>query len=733
MIARVIVDVLASEVDRIFDYEVPVQLNVEVGHRVLVPFGVKKIEGYVIELTSTSEYEISKLKQIICILDEVPIIKKEMISLMDFMCYKYHLRKIDVLRLCIPSQLRGGKVKPLTRQAISLVDIDKANEFINNATARQENQANVLRFLIENKTAFIKDLSNQFPISAINKLKELNLVNVYDENIKRTPNVVVKQDKKVELTTLQKDAVNIINNSNGEVVLLFGVTGSGKTEVYMHSIDKVLKEGKSAIMLVPEISLTPQVHSNFKARFGDNVAVLHSGLSAGERFDEWQKLLKGEARIAVGARSAIFAPLENLGLIIIDEEHDSSYTSDSNPRYNTIDIATFRGKFNNCPVVLGSATPSIESYYNAQIGKYRLAKLPVRANNKRLPTMYSVSLYDAIMQGDYKAISNFLCGKLNKAIEENKQSIVFLNRRGYVSFLRCSKCGYTPTCTDCEVSLVHHKEDNMLKCHFCDKRYRVITKCPECGSEALRNGAMGTQKIVDDLKTLFPNVPIFRLDNDTTTTKDSYQKILNEFESTAPSILVGTQMIAKGHDFPLVTLVGIVDADIGLHQSDFRASERCFQLVTQVAGRAGRSEFEGEVVLQSFKPKHYVYRFANNYDYEGFYKREIEIRRTTHFPPFASIVRVLVSCEDEQLCKETAQSIFRQVVEIKEKYFNDFIFCKGVACPVKRIKTKYRYEVIMRLKNDHFDEIIQQIYQIADKSKNKRVLIFVETNPQNLS
>ncbi|MGN1227212.1 MAG: primosomal protein N' [Christensenellales bacterium] len=733
MIAKVIVDVLASEVDKVFEYDVPVQLNVEVGHRVLVPFGYKKIEGYVIELADTSEYDVSKLKQIICILDDMPVIKKEMFALMDFMCQKYHLRKIDVLRLCLPSGLRGGKVKPLTMLAVKLNGTKDAEAFIVGASKRQENQVNVIKYLIEKGSALLKDLSNLYPISAINKLKELGIVEIYVEAVERVPHCNHKQDKVVELTPLQNKAVNVISKSNGNVVLLFGVTGSGKTEVYMHSIDKILKEGKSAIMLVPEISLTPQVHSNFKARFGDKVAVLHSGLSAGERLDEWQKLLRGDAQIAVGARSAIFAPLENLGLIIIDEEHDSSYTSDSNPRYNTIDVAKFRGQYNNCPVVLGSATPSIESFYKANQGEYKLVSLPVRANNKNLPTMYLINMFDCVIQGNYGAISNFLYDKLAKAIADKKQSILFLNRRGFVSFLRCGKCGYTPMCTDCEVSLVYHKEDEMLKCHFCDKRYKVLTKCPNCGWEGFRIGAIGTQKIVEEIKRLFPNVPVFRLDNDTVTTKDSYQKILSDFEKTAPSILIGTQMIAKGHDFPLVTLVGIVDADVGLHQSDFRANERCFQLVTQVAGRAGRSEFDGEVVLQSYKPKHYVYRFATNYDYEGFYKREIELRKTTHFPPFATIVRVLVSSEDKDVCVDYTGQLYKSILALRDKFYDDFVFCKAVACPVKRIKTKYRYQVIMRVKNDNFDKIIDNIYSIVDENKNKKCLVFVETNPQNLS
>lgn len=737
MIAKVIVDVSSSEIDKVFDYDIPVNINVEVGHRVCVPFGPKKIEGFVIAIEEDSSCEVSELKSISAIIDEQPVIKPEMIKLMEFLCKKNHLRKIDVLRLCLPSGLRGGKIKPKLLLAVRIARAEgseaKVAKFINDATARQNNQVEVLNYLKDKESALLKDVAEIFPISAVNKLKTLGLIEVFEVAINRAPLYKVKADKDVQLTQLQQNAVDVINKSNGKVVLLFGVTGSGKTEVYMHSIDKAIKEGKSAIMLVPEISLTPQVLSNFKARFGNSVAILHSGLSAGERLDEWFKLLRGEACIAVGARSAIFAPLDNLGLIIIDEEHDTSYTSDSNPRYNTIDVAKFRCEYNNCPVVLGSATPSVESYYRAKSGEYNLVKMPIRVNNKKMPIMYNVNMYDVVMAGKFDVLSDFLVNKLHEVVNNKKQAILFLNRRGYAAFLRCTKCGYAPFCTDCSVALVYHKEDSALKCHYCDKRYKTITVCPECGCEDFRFGSMGTQMVVNALKKFFPNVPVFRLDNDTVKSKDSYSKILGQFENTSPSFLVGTQMVAKGHDFPLVTLVGIVDADMGLYQNDFRANERTFQLITQVAGRAGRGDYEGEVVLQTFKPNYYVYRYANNYDYEGYYTREIALRHTANFPPFCSIVRILFSSENNDACRGLTSLTYKKVLSVKDVYFSDFIFCKAVACPVKRIKTKWRYQIIMRIKNDHFDAIMEKLYDIVDNTKDKQVVVFVEINPQNLS
>lgn len=733
MLASVIVDIQNSEVDKIFDYGVPINLNVRLGDRVLVPFGPKKVEGYVVELKEQTNYDLSKIKDIIAILDENPVILPEMLELMQYMVENYHLRKIDALRLFVPSQLRGGRVKQLTRLEVSLQNNEQMQLYIKNATKRQQNQVAVLEYLLQYGEAFLQDLSEKFPSSAINKLKELGLIDIQPVRVNRNPLYVQKQDKQIVLNAEQEKAVQSIMHAKGETILLYGVTGSGKTEVYMHCIKKVLEQGKTAIMLVPEISLTPQVLSNFKARFGDMVAILHSGLSSGERFDEWEKLLKGEAKIAVGARSAIFAPLQNLGLIIIDEEHDSSYASDSNPRYNTIEVAQYRAKYNNCAVVLGSATPSIESFYKAKMGKYKLATLPVRANKKQLPNIYSVNMYEAILEGEYNAISSHLASRLEECFKQKNQAIIFLNRRGFVSFLRCQKCGYTPECTDCEVSLVYHKEDNQLKCHFCDKRYHIIDTCPSCGAKEFRVGAMGTQKIEEDIKKLFPKVQTFRLDNDTTSSKDSLVQILTQFGNTKPSVLIGTQMIAKGHDFPNVSLVGIVDADIGLHQTDFRANERTFQLVTQVAGRAGRADIEGEVVLQSYKPKYYVYRYATNYDYEGFYEREIAVRETTDFPPFTSIVRVLVSGEDRQKVLDTLQSLYNDVLALKDVYMQDFKFCKAMACPVKKIKLKFRFQILLKLRNENKKEIISKIYDIIDKNYRQKVSIFVETNPQNLS
>ncbi|HBP43966.1 MAG TPA: primosomal protein N' [Clostridiales bacterium] len=531
------------------------------------------------------------------------------------------------------------------------------------------------------------------------------------------------------LTDKQKNAVDSIINNKNLFNLLFGVTGSGKTEVYMQVINYALKMGKTAIMLVPEISLTPKTVKQFRSRFGDKVAVLHSGLSDGEKFDEWYRLYTGEATIAVGARSAIFAPITNVGAIIIDEEHDSSYQSDNNPRFETITVAKIRAKYNNCPLVLGSATPTIESFYKAQIGEYNLITLDQRINNMPLPKMDIVDMCSEFRSGNKTMFSGQLLNDMSKAINNGEQIMLFLNRRGFSSFQMCRECGYIAKCTDCDISLVYHKEDNLLKCHYCGKKFKPLTVCPNCHKDTIKLGNTGTERIESQLSQLFPNTKVFRMDNDTTTSKNSHARILKEFENTRPAILVGTQMIAKGHDFPLVTLVGILDADLSLYYSDFRANEKTFQLVTQVAGRAGRADRVGHVVLQTFFPKHYVYNFCANYDYIRFYNKEINLRETASFPPFSKIVRILITSDNDEDAKNLTHDMFLKYKQLRIDNKDQFYFLEAMRSPHSKIKNKYRYQVLMRIKDNK--EIIKKIFDISNVITNKAT-IFTEINPQSL-
>ena len=735
MIAEVIVDISNGEVDRVFDYAVPDSLALERGMRVSVPFGKREIEGYVMELKDSTELPADKLKAITSVLDGYAVITEEMFSLMRFMREKYHLRIIDVLRLFIPSQMRGGRVKELKKQYVGLreeffsVDMD---EYIKKSARAQRD---VCFFLMENGATSLTEMNENFSAAAIRNLIARDILYVTSVEVKRSPYVQESGEGDFavrELTPSQKAAYEAIVSAKSATFLLHGITGSGKTEVYMRCISDALASGKSAIMLVPEISLTPQVFKIFKARFGDEVAILHSGLSAGERFDEWRRLISGQAHVAVGARSAIFAPVANIGVIIIDEEHDSSYVSESNPRYQTYEVADRRAEYNGCNLIMGSATPSIESYYYARCGKYRLVEMNTRVNERALPEMNIVDMTKEYAAGNNGVFSRRLESELYECVGGGNQAIIFLNRRGYSSYVMCRSCGYVAKCERCDVSLVYHKDENMLKCHYCGNRYSMLDVCPMCKSPHIKRGYVGTQQLVERLEAMFPDKEILRMDNDTTQTKDSHASILERFASKKASVLVGTQMIAKGHDFPDVTLVGIVDADMSLHFNDYRSSERTYQLITQVSGRAGRDAKAGKVVLQTYSPNHYVYRFAANGDYKGFYEKEINLRELTKYPPFSKIVRVLVTSESENDAFETLKKIYDDTMEYVNVCREDFAYAAAMKSPVKRIQSKFRMQMLVRI-TGRTEEALAKIYDITDKYKNNKATCFVEINPNNLS
>ncbi len=724
MIAKVIVDITSSAVDKIFDYNIPKDMTVTKGDRVLVPFGKKNIEGYVVDFASNSDYDKSKLKDIISKLDSQPLLTENNLRLCFFMQQKFFLRAIDIIKLCVPPYVLNGKQKDTT-----FVQLNP------NVTVKPTSikQLEILTLLKEVGEIRRDILFYKFSQSAYKTLLDKGALVLRQEKTYRKPTNSFEVAKKdIVLNAEQQKAVDTICKYKYNTFLLHGVTGSGKTEVYINVIKNALKQGKGAIMLVPEISLTPQMSARFKNAFGDTVAILHSSLKPGERFDEWNRLKNGEAKIAIGARSCIFAPIENLGVIVIDEEHDGSYYAESNPRFHTHEVARYLAYLNNCPLILGSATPSIESFYRVKTGEYTLISLPNRANQRELPNIEVVDMLGEVAKGNTNIFSYRLLAELEQCIADKKQAMIFINRRGFSSFLMCRECGYVPKCEDCDVSLVYHKEDNMLKCHYCQKRYKVPFKCPKCGSPSLRYGAVGTERIVEELKKMY-NVPIFRLDNDTTKDKSAYVDILTKFNNTSPAILVGTQMIAKGHDFNNVTLVGIVDADISLHFSDYRAVERTFQLITQVAGRAGRSDKEGKVVLQTYYPKHFAYRCACNYDYNAFFKREIKLREVSHFPPFVDMIRVLVVGANEQKTQDTLQKIFEQFKVLKDTYPSDFVYLAPMKCPKKRLQGNFRFQILMRLQKKNEQNILPKIHEICRDIKAPQVSIFIENDPQNLS
>ena len=724
MYAQVIVDISNDAVDKVFDYvALP---NTQVGMRVRVPFANRTILGYVVALSETTNFDANKVKPIVANMESVPKLKPEILELTKFLARHFFLRLSDTIKLVLPKCVRLDTQKEQTSYTLNLIsDFDTA---VNIIGKKAKNQLSAVAFLCENGEADFSKMVELFGRSSINALVDKGIVSKTATRRYRAPACSAEKTNNFKLTDLQQKAVDAIKNQN-KTFLLQGVTGSGKTEVYMSIIEDALKQNKTAIMLVPEISLTPQMMQRFNSRFPNNVAVLHSGLSEGEKFDEWDKIFKGEVKVVLGARSAIFAPLENLGAIIIDEEHDSSYVSETNPRFITHDVAEFRARYNNCPLILGSATPSIESFKKAQDGKYSLVQLPERINGLEMPHIEIVDMLSEVMDGNTSIYSRRMVNKLQECVTNKKQAILFINRRGFASFMMCRDCGYRAKCDDCEVSLVYHKEDNELKCHFCGKRYRALTNCPNCKSENIKYGAIGTERVCEDLKEMFPGVSIFRMDNDTTRGKNGHKNILEEFSKSTPSILVGTQMIAKGHDYPNVAFVGIIDADVSLYNSDYKSNERTFQLVTQVAGRTGRKNNDGYVVLQTYAPKHYVYNFARNYDYLSFYEKENNLRQTTMFPPYTNILRILISSESDNRAKEVTKKMLDKAMEIKQKYGNQIVFLQAMPSPVKRIQTKYRYQILTRYRLN--EEITCDFFNISDIIE-KDVSIFVEINPNNL-
>ncbi|MBR2870666.1 MAG: primosomal protein N' [Clostridia bacterium] len=733
MIAKVIVDVVHSEVDKVFEYSYDVADGVLPGCRVIVPFGNREIEGIVISVSDISDFDTSKLKKIKRVLESTPALTPETLALTDFVCQTCFVPKASALRLFLPSEMRKGKIKERFVVYYSLKKSIVIEEVISTLRKSAKRQIELLQYLSENGKTKSVFLSEKFGRSAVISLETKGVLERTEEQETRSPYKGIDANRKeITLTDKQLQAVQSIQTTDKKVSLLFGVTGSGKTEVYLELIERTIKNGRTAIMLVPEIALTPQMFKQLRARFGDNAAILHSGLSAGERFDEWWRLRNGEASIAIGARSAIFAPLENLGIIIIDEEHDGSYVSESSPRYSTIDIAKFRANYCNAKLVVGSATPSIESFYSAQKGEYNYIELPDRINKKSLPKVEIADMRKEVRKGNNSYFSSILKAELEDCLKKGNQAMIFLNQRGYSKTVVCTECGHVQKCESCDVSLTYHREDDSLLCHYCGAKYKMITACTECGSRFLKYGGMGTERVVEELSKLFPNARILRMDRDTTANKEGHFKILSAFSERKADILVGTQMIAKGHDFPFVTLVGILDADASLYFSDFRSSERTFQLITQVAGRSGRAEETGKVVLQTYQPENNLLRQAIAYDYKGFFNQELSIRKATAFPPFTDIIRILISGENEQETLDVTKSIFDELKIVNLENKSKFRFFGCMKAPIKRLQNKFRFQVLMRIDANNY-QLIKKMFEISDSKKTKKVNVSFEINPNNLT
>ena len=720
MTAEVIVDIAHSEVDKIFEYRAAE--GVREGSRVRVPFGSSTVDGYVMRLKEGSDFDPAKLKEIAAVVDHA--LTKECLALAKRIAQRYRCPLALTLRLFLPAEMRRGAARERFRTVVSF---GRETEL----PARAKAQRAAYAYIKEHSPCDHAALCREFGGAAVKALVARGAAVLSKERVNRSPYTQMEGEAPArELTPAQKDAVSRIKGSAQTVQLLHGVTGSGKTEIYLTLIALALKEGKSAIFLVPEISLTPQMLSQLRARFGQQAAILHSGLSAGEKFDEWQRLRKGEAKIAIGARSAVFAPVENVGVIILDEEHDGSYSSETNPRYETAQIARWRAEYNGCKLVLGSATPSVETYLKAKEGEYNLIELPERINKRPLPEIVVADMRREVRRGNASAFSAALREELESCLAAGKQAILFLNRRGFAQSVVCRECGAVVKCAQCDVSLTYHSEENCLKCHYCGASYRMLTACPACGGVHLSYTGTGTQRVVGELKKLFPSARILRMDVDTTAGKEGHYKILKRFADHEADILVGTQMVAKGHDFPGVTLVGILDADMSLHFSDYRSGERTFQLITQVAGRSGRADEKGKVVLQTYDPENYILRFAVRYDYKGFFEHEIALRKSTAFPPFARIVRVMVTAEEDRKALETLKEVYFSLKELYDAHAEEFLFFNKMHAPVRRIQNRFRYQVLMRLRGD---SLLPEIYERSLAHRSRAALVYVEEDPGNLS
>ena len=585
-------------------------------------------------------------------------------------------------------------------------DEDDTEEYISENKIRIGNkQREIIEFLKLNEEAEINDIVEILKVSkqSINSLKDRGLVDFTMKAYYRKPESRYgAESKKIELNEQQKEVADIIKNEMFEEdkkpYILHGVTGSGKTEVYMDIVEYALSQGLDSIILVPEISLTPQTVARIKNRFGDIVGVFHSQLSEGEKHDVFRAVKKGEIRILIGARSALFAPFRSLGVVIIDEFHEASYKSEMNPKFSALEVARYMSFKNNVTLVMGSATPSVEEYYKAKNGEYKLLKIDKRANSKPLPKIEVVDMKEELGMGNKSIFSSVLIDKIKKNTAEKNQTILFLNRRGYANFVSCRSCGYVMKCENCDISLTYHKRSNSARCHYCGYEKQVPQECPECGSNYLRPFGTGTQRIEEELKHLIPGIRVLRMDKDTTARKGATEEILEKFRNKEADVLIGTQMISKGLDFSDVTLVGIISADMMLNFPDFKSFETTFQLITQVAGRAGRADKEGEVVLQTYNTDHYAIRCAMEYDFEKFYENEIKIRETFEYPPFNNMISVVISGENEKLVEKNAYSMYNSLRYLfKGRGIEDLSFILGPnPCAISRINKNYRWQILFK-------------------------------------
>lgn len=799
-IAKVIVDVPTIHVNQTFDYRIPNKFLeiIDIGMRVVVPFGPRKIVGFVVE--RTNESEVKQLKEIIEVLDLTPVLTRELLELGKWLANKTVSLYITAFQVMLPQVLKATYKKELVRltdnrlsneleslfSTSHVIDFEKiahsnvsyyqikkgiqngdltVNYIIKSRTTKKyvtmvqpakdmsvleeayvdipnhaKKQKKLIAFFIQNPISIEQNhllTTLNISTSVVGALIKKGLLKKVKKEVFRNPydNIKFEQTTKLELIEEQRHALKpikeSIQNKQNDVFLLHGVTGSGKTEIYLQAIEDVLNKGKEAIVLVPEISLTPQMVSRFKGRFGSNVAVLHSALSPGEKYDEWRRILRKEVQVAVGARSAIFAPFENLGIIIMDEEHETSYKQEETPRYHAREVAIKRAENHRCPVILGSATPTLESYARAKKGVYKLLTLSKRTNNKPMPSVEICDMRKELHAGNRTMFSRTLTKKIKERIKRGEQIVLLLNRRGYSTFSLCRECGHVQECPHCDIALTYHKSNNKLRCHYCSYEEPMFVHCPKCTSNLIRLFGTGTQRVEEALTKTIPEASVIRMDVDTTRRKGAHERLLQDFQNKKANILLGTQMIAKGLDFENVTLVGVLSADSILNLPDFRSAEKTFQLLIQVSGRAGRHQLPGEVVVQTYTPDHYSIQLASHYDYYQFYLKEMRIRKAFQYPPYVFMTLITISHQNKAYVIQIAQNITKLLMKQINK---DSIILGPTPSPIGRMKDKFRYQLMVKYRNEpDLTKYLKKILiHYSDAIMKNDVQISVDMEPYQL-
>nr|WP_228099225.1 primosomal protein N' [Granulicatella sp. 19428wC4_WM01] len=786
-IAKVIVDVPSSQTNQTYDYYIPEKLSdqLTIGYRIKVPFNTRYVQGFIVDIVASSKMDMP-LKEIEDILDVEPVLTPELIVLGDYLAKNLFAFTINCYKVMLPSLLKANYSKYIEwlkptelyevlgkRQMIAWEEIEEKQltasmlklkksghirlryNVDNKAKHKMKRvvtcliepkemtpRANAVKLqllkqlLMDNPVIDVHDLVQQgvthVTLTAAEKKGWIRIVEEVDERdpykthqFKETTKLQLNAEQHHVYTTIRHDVLR----HQHQTFLIEGVTGSGKTEIYLQLIEDVVNQGQTAILLVPEIALTPQMVQHFKGRFGKRVAVLHSGLSDGERYDEWIKIKEQRADIVVGARSSIFAPLTNLGIIIIDEEHESTYKQMDTVRYHARDVAIWRGKYHQCPVVLGSATPSLESRARASKHVYQFLQLHKRANQKPLPEVQIVDMTKESKTGNFGVFSKVLCQGIEQRLAKKEQIALLLNRRGYSSFVMCRDCGYVVECPNCDISLTLHMDTKQMKCHYCGHEEAIPNQCPKCFGKDIRYFGIGTQKVEEELNTLFPHAKVIRMDVDTTRKKGQHEKLLRAFGNQEADILLGTQMIAKGLDFPNITLVGVINADTALNLPDFRAAEKTYQLLTQVAGRAGRGQLSGEVVIQTYNPEHYVIQLAKSQNYEQFYLKEMSMRHLGKYSPYFYTTAITITHTKEVDALKAAYTLKNMLT----KHLDHSVYVLGPSVKsIARMNNKYYFQIILKYKNQsHIHSALQEIAQYAQDVAKQQIYISIDVEPLN--